>query len=46
MKTCNNCYHAHRKGYYRNFGIYGIKEFFSDLLTCLKCKLIKNQWKN
>lgn len=46
MKTCATCRYSHRKGYYRSFGIYGIKYFFSDLLTCLKCRLIKSQWKN
>ena len=43
MKTCNTCRYAHRKGYYR---VWGIKEFFSDLFICLKCRLIKSQWKN
>ena len=44
MKTCNTCRYAHKKGYY--IFPYDIKEFFSDLLICLKCRMIKSQWKN
>ena len=28
MKTCATCRYSHKKDYYRNCGIYGIREFF------------------
>ncbi len=43
MKTCATCRYSHKKGYYR---FWGIKEYFSDLKICLKCRLIKLQWRS